>query len=108
MNLSQNRFTLATLVVMLGVTVALVAVGFTVNVEPAYAGTCGPNYVYTSTCQVFCYDWGICEGGATKIHCSRERYQQLSNPWSRRYDGTASPADYCFGVNPDCQTYCSG
>jgi len=44
MNLSQNRFTLATLVIMLGVTAALVAVGFTVTSSPRKPHLAKPIY----------------------------------------------------------------
>jgi hypothetical protein len=109
MDLSQNRLTLATLVVVLGISVALVAIGFTVNVAPVYAGTCGDQYVY---------HWGVCNRtwsytvadvcgpGAWAIEVLKYDIDQMANPWTLKVQNQWT--EYmCYWPSFNCPGTCN-
>lgn len=108
MNLSQTRFTLVTLVAMLGATIALVVIGFTANVEPVYAATCGDSYVYSYNCREGCYNrlWQSCPDGWQSDRSMRTIFQ-MANPWTQMKVGGPWSESGCGWCNPNCPSTCN-
>ena len=109
MDLSQSRLTLVMLVVMLGVTIVLVVIGFTLNAEPVYAETCGDSYVFHwGVCN---RTWGYtgsnpCNPGETPIEILRYDIDQMTNPWTKKVVSQWSEI-MCYWPRFNCPGTCN-
>jgi len=103
MSLTYNRFTIATLVVILSATLALSAMLFMVDVDTAQAETCGAYYLYDFACRYWCRVIPeYCDGVIYWYECDDLKFEQYTNPWTQKWVGSYGRTYHCGYIGNTC------